>query len=124
MDAIGTKRGDGESHLPAVSDDPLVDRLHWVTRHSIRLLAALMVVVILWCVADVVLVLCEKLMAPPFLLLDLSVLEPSYLYAIGVMVIALGVTYWLVSTRTEGGVDAVGRTLGVRPTVALRPPAE
>lgn len=72
MDAIGTKRGDGESHLPAVSDDPLVDRLHWVIRQSIRLLAALMVVVILWCVADVVLVLCEKLMAPPFLLLDLN----------------------------------------------------
>ena len=38
----------------------------------------------------------------PVIVLDLSVLEPAYLYAIGVIVIALGVTYWLVSTRTEG----------------------
>ncbi|MDX9717554.1 phosphate-starvation-inducible PsiE family protein [Thauera sp. AutoDN2] len=33
------------------------------------------------------------------IVLDLSTLEPMYLFAIGVIVLALGVTYWLVSAR-------------------------
>lgn len=157
MDGSGIKRGDSHNHLRPAGDDPLMDRLHWIIRQAIRLLAVLMVAVILWCVADVVLVLYEKLMEPPFLLLDLSdifavfaaflavliaieifanitlylrddvihvklviatalmaiarkvivldlsVVEPAYMYAIGVIVIALGVTYWLVSKREEGG---------------------
>ncbi|MFN4064418.1 hypothetical protein GO613_13355 [Azoarcus communis] len=143
------------NHLSAVSDDPLIDRLHWVIRQAIRLLAVLMVAVILWCVADVALVLYERLSAPPVMLLqlndifvvfaaflavliaieifanitlylrddvihvklvvatalmaiarkvivlDLSTLEPAYLYAIGVIVLALGITYWLVSAKTD-----------------------
>lgn len=144
-----------DNHLSAGNEDPLIDGLHWVIRQAIRLLAVLMVAVILWCVADVVLVLYEKLSAPPVMLLDLndifvvfaaflavliaieifanitlylrddvihvklvlatalmaiarkvivldlSVLEPSYLYAIGVIVLALGITYWLVSLKPE-----------------------
>jgi uncharacterized membrane protein (DUF373 family) len=31
------------------------------------------------------------------IVLDLSILEPSYLYAIAAIVIALGITYWLLS---------------------------
>jgi uncharacterized membrane protein (DUF373 family) len=142
-----------DNHLGERVDDPLIDRLHWVIRQAIRVLAVLMVAVILWTVADVVLVLYEKLSAPPFLLLDLNdifvvfaaflavliaieifvnitlylrddvihvklviatalmaiarkvivldltTLEPMYLFAIGVIVLALGVTYWLVSAR-------------------------
>ncbi|MBR0567048.1 phosphate-starvation-inducible PsiE family protein [Azoarcus sp. L1K30] len=144
-----------DNHLSARNEDPLIDGLHWVIRQAIRLLAVLMVAVILWCVADVVLVLYEKLSEPPVMLLelndifvvfaaflavliaieifanitlylrddvihvklvlatalmaiarkvivlDLSVLEPSYLYAIGVIVLALGITYWLVSLKSE-----------------------
>ncbi|HNS92056.1 MAG TPA: phosphate-starvation-inducible PsiE family protein [Thauera sp.] len=143
------------NHLGERVDDPLIDRLHWVIRQAIRVLAVLMVAVILWTVADVVLVLYEKLSSPPFLLLDLndifvvfaaflavliaieifvnitlylrddvihvklviatalmaiarkvivldlSTLEPMYLFAIGVIVLALGVTYWMVSLRPD-----------------------
>lgn len=146
-----------EGHLDGRSGDPLVDRLHFVIRQAIRVLAVLMVAVILWSVADVVLVLYEKLSAPPVLLLDLSdifvvfaaflavliaieifvnitlylrddiihvrlviatalmaiarkvivldlsTLSPMYLFGIGVIIIALGVTYWLVASRPEQG---------------------
>ena len=54
-----------DNHLGDRVDDPLIDRLHWVIRQAIRVLAVLMVAVILWTVADVVLVLYEKLSAPP-----------------------------------------------------------
>ncbi len=144
---------DHDNHLGARVDDPLIDRLNWAIRQAIRLLAVLMVAVILWSVADVVLVLYEKLAEPPVLLLelddvfvvfaaflavliaieifvnitlylrddvihvklviatalmaiarkvivlDLSTLEPSYLYGMGVIVLALGVTYWMVSVK-------------------------
>ena len=152
----GTKpasRSPHDNHLGEREDDPLIDRLHWIIRHAIRVLAVLMVAVILWTVADVVLVLYERLSTPPLLLLDLgdifavfaaflavliaieifvnitlylrddvihvklviatalmaiarkvivldlTTLEPMYLFAIGVIVLALGVTYWLVSAR-------------------------
>ena len=141
----------GENQLGERADDPLVDRLHWIIRQSIRVLAILMVVVILLSVADVVLVLYEKLATPPVFLLrlddifvvfaaflavliaieifvnitlylrddvihvklviatalmaiarkvivlDLQTLAPTYLLGIGAIVLALGVTYWLVS---------------------------
>ncbi|HQZ01796.1 MAG TPA: phosphate-starvation-inducible PsiE family protein [Thauera sp.] len=141
----------GENHLGERADDPLVDRLHWVIRQSIRVLAVLMVGVILWSVADVVLVLYEKLATPPVLLLrlddifvvfaaflavliaieifvnitlylrddvihvklviatalmaiarkvivlDLQTLAPAYLLGIAAVVLALGITYWVVS---------------------------
>ncbi|MDP0953400.1 phosphate-starvation-inducible PsiE family protein, partial [Klebsiella pneumoniae] len=35
------------------------------------------------------------------IVLDLSTLEPAYLYAIGVIVLAFGMTYWLVSAKTD-----------------------
>ncbi len=144
---------ENDNQLGARVDDPLIDRLNWVIRQAIRVLAVLMVAVILWSVADVVLVLYEKLAEPPVMLLelddvfvvfaaflavliaieifvnitlylrddvihvklviatalmaiarkvivlDLSTLEPSYLYGIGVIVLALGVTYWMVSAK-------------------------
>ena len=84
------RSSDHDNHLGERVDDPLIDRLHWIIRQAIRVLAVLMVAVILWTVADVVLVLYEKLSAPPFLLLDLNDIF---------VVLALGVTYWLVSAR-------------------------
>ena len=148
-----TRSTDHDSHLGERAGDPLIDYLHWVIRMAIRVLAVLMVAVILWTVADVVLVLYEKLSRPPFLLLDLNdifavfaaflavliaveifvnitlylrddvihvklviatalmaiarkvivldmtTLAPMYLFGIGVVVLALGVTYWLVWAR-------------------------
>ncbi len=147
--------GHHDNHLDPEHSDPLMAVLNRLIRHGIRMLAALMVLVIFWCIADVVLVLYEKLSSPPVLLLslndifvvfaaflavliaieifanialylrddvihvklvvatalmaiarkvivlDLSTLEPEYLYGIGFVVIALGVTYWLVSSRAR-----------------------
>jgi len=126
-----------------------------VIRQAIRLLAVLMTLVILWCVADVVLVLYKALSSPPVLLLDLndifvvfaaflavliaieilvnitlylrddvihvqlvvatalmaiarkvivldlSTLRAEYLYGIAAILLALGLTYWLVSTQPK-----------------------
>lgn len=114
-----------------------------------------MVPVIIWCIADVVMVLCQRLLAPPFMqlnlndmfavfaaflavliaieifvnitlylrddvihvklviatalmavarkviVLDTSVIEPGYLFGIAGIVLALGITYWLVSSKAR-----------------------
>lgn len=144
-----------EGHLETEHDDWLVASLNKVIRQAIRVLAVLMMFVILWCVADVGLVLYEKLSSPPVMLLDLNdifavfaaflavliaieifanitlylrddvihvklvvatalmaiarkvivldteTLTPEFLYGIGVVVLALGITYWLVSSRAR-----------------------
>ncbi len=144
---------DNESHLSDLQGDPLISTLHMIIRHLIRVLAVLMVLVIIWCIADVVMVIYEKLTEPPLMLLtlndifavfaaflavliaieifanitlylrddvihvklviatalmavarkvivlDTSIIEPGYLYGIGAIVLALGITYWLVSTK-------------------------
>lgn len=58
--------------LPSEHDDLLIKRLHQVIKLAVKVLAILMVCLILWGVADVVLVLYKKLTAPPFLLLSIS----------------------------------------------------
>lgn len=52
--------------------EPMILRLRSVIRFSVRLLAILMTLVILWGVIDVGWVLYEKLMQPPFLMLTIS----------------------------------------------------
>lgn len=137
--------------LPAEHDDAFIRFLHSIIHFSVRVLAALMVLLILWGVADVVLVLYQRLMAPPFLLLkiddivatfgaflavliaieifinitvyirkdvlpinlviatalmaiarkviifDFSLISPLYIFATASAVLALGITYWLIS---------------------------
>ncbi|WP_237060709.1 phosphate-starvation-inducible PsiE family protein [Microbulbifer sediminum] len=56
--------------LPAEHDDPLIRALHVVIRSSVRLLAVLMSLVILWSVADVIYVLYERLGTEPVWLLN------------------------------------------------------
>ena len=133
--------------------DPLVRNLHRIIRHSVKLLAVLMVLLILWTLADVVYVFYERLMAPPFMLLtihdifqmfgafmvvliaieifinirlylgtsvlpvqlviatalmaiarkvivlDLEDTTSTYVFAIAAVVLALGLTYWLISRK-------------------------
>ena len=130
--------------------DPLIRFLIRIIRHAVRALAVLMVLVILWGIGDVVWILYNNLVAPPFLLLnindlfatfgaflavliaieifmniilylrddiihvrlvlatalmaiarkvivlDFKVIRPEYVAAIAAVVIALGVTYYLV----------------------------
>lgn len=54
------------------SEDPFIDFLHKVIRVAVRVLAALMVVVIVWGIGDVIYVLYQRLIQPPFLLLRIS----------------------------------------------------
>ncbi|WP_236250379.1 phosphate-starvation-inducible PsiE family protein [Microbulbifer sp. ALW1] len=56
--------------LPKEHEDPLVRMLHVAIRSSVRVLAILMALVILWAVADVVLVMYQRLSTPPVFLLD------------------------------------------------------
>lgn len=151
------QRHDPEHHTDFSVEhrDPLIDGLHKVIRQAVRALAVLMVFVILWGIGDVVWVLYQRLMAPPFMLLaindilatfgaflavliaieifvnitmylrddiihvklviatalmaiarkvivfDFSVVGPEYVWATAAVVLALGVTYWLVSGRVR-----------------------
>ena len=58
--------------LPAEHGDAYIRFLHSVIHFSVRVLASLMVLIILWGVADVVLVTYQRLMAPPFMLLQIG----------------------------------------------------
>ena len=53
-------------------NEPLVQGLRTVIHMAVRLLAVLMTTVILWGVADVILVMYQELKAPPFMLLTIS----------------------------------------------------
>ncbi len=58
--------------IPEDHTDPLIRALHRVIRVAVRFLAFLMVLVILWSIADVVYVLYQKMKTPPYFLLDVG----------------------------------------------------
>lgn len=132
------------------ADEPLIIFLHRVIHFAVRVLAILMTLVILWGIGDVVWMLYQQLMAPPFMLLnindilatfgafmavliaieifinitlylredvihvklviatalmaiarkviifDFDKLAPGYVYATGVVILALSIGYWLL----------------------------
>ncbi len=140
--------------LPPEHEDPLIRHLHLLIRASIRVLAVLMALVIVWGVADVVWILYQRLSEPPILLLNISNLfetfgaflavliaieifvnirlylgadvlpvqlviatalmaicrkiivldfdkvSSDYILASGATLLALGITYWLVSKKS------------------------
>jgi uncharacterized membrane protein (DUF373 family) len=53
-------------------NDPLIGLLNKIIRLAIRAIAIIMTLVIIWGVADIVYVLYHRLMAPPFMLLEIS----------------------------------------------------
>ncbi|MBK6287323.1 MAG: phosphate-starvation-inducible PsiE family protein [Nitrospira sp.] len=61
-----------EFGLSSFQDDKLISGLSRIIRLAVRFLAVLMTFVIVWGVWDVVWVLCERLMAPPFMLLEIT----------------------------------------------------
>lgn len=139
--------------LPKDHPDPLISFYHKIIQYAVKLLAGLMVLVIIWGVGDVIFVLYERLMLPPFMLLnindifyvfgtfmavliaieifinirlylgsntfpvklvvatalmaisrkvivlDIEKLSYEYVFAIGVTILALGITYWLLSLK-------------------------
>ncbi len=52
--------------------DPFINLLHRIIRAAVKVLAALMVIVIVWGIGDVIYVLYQRLTSPPFLLLSIS----------------------------------------------------
>lgn len=54
------------------SDDKVIDFLNRLIRQVARVVAMIMVLVIIWGVADIVYVLYHRLMAPPFMLLEIK----------------------------------------------------
>ena len=49
-----------------------MDLLNKIIRIAVKVLAVLMVIVIVWGIGDVIYVLYQRLMAPPFLLLSIN----------------------------------------------------
>ena len=154
-----TERNEGNRHmheeLPQEHPDPLIRSLHGIIRVCVRFLAVLMVLVILFGVADVMYVLYSRLTTPPYLLLDVGDIfavfasfmvvliaieifinirlylgsntlpiklvlatalmaiarkvivldlentQAIYVFAIAAVVLALGVTYWLVGKTSQ-----------------------
>ncbi len=67
------EKTDAEHHeLPEQHEDELIGFLHKVIRLCVRVLAVLMVLVIMWGIADVVYVLYQRLMTPPVYLLSIN----------------------------------------------------
>ncbi len=145
--------------LPTEHEDKLLSILNSAIKIAVKILAILMVLVIFWGVADVIYVIYQKLIAPPFMLLtitdilktfaaflavliaieiyqnivmyirtdvfplklvvatalmaiarkviimDFKEISPQYIYATGAVVLALGITYYLLGLKHEKNPD-------------------
>ncbi len=139
--------------LPSIPDDKFIDALKKVINYCVKTLAILMLLTIVWGVADVAYVLYNRLSQPPYFLLkisdilatfgaflavliaieifeniilylrhdiihvklvvatalmaiarkvivfDFKELKSEYVWATAAVIIALGVTYWLISKK-------------------------
>jgi uncharacterized membrane protein (DUF373 family) len=135
-------------------EDPTLRILHRIIRIAVKILAVLMVFVIVWGIGDVLYVMYQRLIEPPFMLLkiddilvtfgafiavliaielfinismylntdvipvrlvvatglmaisrkviifDFHVLTPAYIYSSAAVILALGITYWLITRQT------------------------
>ncbi len=140
--------------LTNTHEDPFIGFLHKIIRVAVKVLAVLMVAVIVWGIGDVLYVLYQRLIAPPFLLLsigdilatfgaflavliaieifinitlylktnvipvrlvvatalmaisrkviifDYEEITPPFVMATAAVVLALGITYWLITRKT------------------------
>ena len=135
-------------------EDPFIEYLHRIIRFAVKVLAVLMVLVIVWGIGDVIYVLYQRIISPPFLLLsindllatfgaflavliaieifinismylkthvipvrlvvatalmaisrkviifDFEKITPPFIVGTAAVVLALGITYWLISKKT------------------------
>lgn len=135
-------------------EDPTIRFLHRIIRVAVKILAALMILVIVWGIGDVIYVLYQRITQPPFLLLqindilatfgaflavliaieifvnismylstnvipvrlviatalmaiarkviifDYENITPPYIYGTAAVILALGITYWLIIKRS------------------------
>lgn len=146
--------GEPGHELGGAKEDPFMGFLHRIIRVAVKILAVLMVAVIVWGIGDVIYVLYQRLMEPPFLLLsindilatfgaflavliaieifinitlylktdvipvrlvvatalmaisrkviifDFDKVTPPFVLGTAAVVLALGITYWLISKKT------------------------
>lgn len=71
-DKISALESEPGHDLHLMHEDPTIRLLHKVIRIAIKLLAVLMVLVIVWGIGDVIYVLYQRLIAPPFMLLQIN----------------------------------------------------
>ncbi len=72
--------------LPTKHEDKLLSILNSMIKIAVKALAILMVLVIFWGVADVIYVLFQKLIAPPFLLLSISDILKTFAAFLAVLI--------------------------------------
>ena len=155
MNEENPHKPDIKEGLSQDNKDPLIRMLHQIIRNTVKVLAVLMVIIIVWGIFDVVWVLYQKLRTPPYFLLNISdilatfgafiavliaielflnislylrddiihvklvvatalmaicrkviifdfkELSAQYIYATAGVVVALGLTYWIVSKTRE-----------------------
>ncbi len=78
--------------------EPLIQGLRTVIHMAVRLLAILMTLIILWGVADVILVLFQKLKSPPYMLLtagDILVLFGTFMAVLIAVEILINIVIYL-----------------------------
>ncbi len=61
-------REPGHELANSSEEDSFIGVLHKIIRIAVKILAALMVVVIIWGIGDVIYVLYQRLIAPPYML--------------------------------------------------------
>ncbi len=72
--------------LPEKQPDILISYLNTIIKIAVRMLAVLMVFVIFWGVGDVVYVLYHKLLAPPFMLLEITDIIKTFAAFLAVLI--------------------------------------
>jgi len=72
--------------LPTHDNEPLIVYLNKLIKISLKALAILMVLVIFWGVGDVIYVLYQKLMDPPFMLLEITDILKTFAAFLAVLI--------------------------------------
>ncbi len=81
-------------------EDSFIKFLHKIIRVAVRVLAVLMVLVIVWGIGDVVYILYQRLVAPPFMLLSISDILATFAAFLAVLIaieIFMNITLYLKS---------------------------
>ncbi len=74
------------NELPTNHDDPLISLLNRLIKFAVKALAILMVVVIFWGVIDVVYVMYNHVIAPPFMLLGIDDIFKTFAAFLAVLI--------------------------------------
>ena len=72
--------------LPTTDNEPLIVFLNKSIKMALKILAILMVLVIFWGVGDVIYVLYQRLMAPPFMLLEITDILKTFAAFLAVLI--------------------------------------